>query len=221
MSSDEDIEWLQQEFAAMPSLYIADGHHRSASADMLYEEDKATGNEHLSYFMSFLISENDLHIYEYNRVVHDLNGLSKQVFLKVLDKDFIVENKGLHLWKPEKKGSFGMYLDDDFYSLQLKQKPEGSVLDRLDAQILYEKVLHPLLGIGDLRTDERIEYIPGTKPVTEIKEAIDNGEFKVGFMLYPVAINEIIELAENKLIMPPKSTYIEPKFRSGLVVYEI
>lgn len=221
ISSDEDIEWLQQEFAAMPSLYIADGHHRSASADMLYEEDKATGNEHLSYFMSFLISENDLHIYEYNRVVHDLNGLSKQVFLKVLDKDFIVENKGLHLWKPEKKGSFGMYLDDDFYSLQLKQKPEGSVLDRLDAQILYEKVLHPLLGIGDLRTDERIEYIPGTKPVTEIKEAIDNGEFKVGFMLYPVAINEIIELAENKLIMPPKSTYIEPKFRSGLVVYEI
>lgn len=221
ISADEDIDWLQQLFNSMTSLYIADGHHRSASADMLYEEDKDTDNEHLSYFMSFLISENDLHIYEYNRVVHDLNGLSKEEFLIALNKDFVVENRGLQLWKPAEKGTFGMYLDGDFYSLHLKQKPEGSVLERLDAQILYDKVLRPLLGIGDLRTDERIEYIPGTKPVTEIKAAIDDDEYKVGFMLYPVNIDEIIELADNKLIMPPKSTYIEPKFRSGLVVYEI
>lgn len=221
IGDDEDINWLQQQFGAMPSLYIADGHHRSASADMLYEEDQSTGNENLSYFMSFLISENDLHIYEYNRMVHDLNGLSKEDFLESLYNNFIVENKGLQLWTPEKKSSFGMYLDGDFYSLYLKQKPAGSVLDRLDAQVLYDKVLQPLLGIGDLRTDDRIEYIPGTKPVTEIKAAVDSGEYKVGFMLYPVGIDEIIELADNNLIMPPKSTYIEPKFRSGLVVYEI
>jgi uncharacterized protein (DUF1015 family) len=114
-----------------------------------------------------------------------------------------------------------MYLDGEFYSLELKNKNYSSIQESLDAQILYDKVLHPLLGIGDLRNDERIEYIPGSKPITNIKEVVDSGEFEVGFMLYPASINEIKELADNNLIMPPKSTYIEPKFRSGLVVYEI
>lgn len=221
IKDDVGISWLQGQFAEMESLYIADGHHRSASANLLYEEDKATGNEHLNYFMSFLICETNLKIYEYNRLVHDLNGLPKEVFLDALGKDFLVINKGQELWKPDRKFSFGMYLDGEFYALRLKDKPSGSALDILDAQLLYTKVLNPLLGIGDLRNDERIDYIPGTKPVTVIKDRVDDGEFEVGFMLYPVAISEIKELADNNLIMPPKSTYIEPKFRSGLVVYEI
>lgn len=221
IKDEAGIAWLQEQFAAMESLYIADGHHRSASANLLYHEDKDTGNEHLNYFMSFLICETNLKIYEYNRLIHDLNGLTKEAFLNAMEKDFSVENKGQELWKPDRKFSFGMYLDGEFYALRLKNKPSGSALDTLDAQLLYTKVLNPLLGIGDLRNDERIDYIPGTKPVTVIKDLVDDGEFEIGFMLYPVAIDEIKELADNNLIMPPKSTYIEPKFRSGLVVYEI
>jgi uncharacterized protein (DUF1015 family) len=221
IKNEGEIAWLQDQFDKMGSLYIADGHHRSASANMLYEQDKETGNKNLNYFMSFLISETDLKIYEYNRVIHDLNGLTKQQFLDELAKDFTVANKAQELWKPEQKYQYGMYLDGEFYSLELKNKNYSSIQESLDAQILYDKVLHPLLGIGDLRNDERIEYIPGSKPITNIKEVVDSGEFEVGFMLYPASINEIKELADNNLIMPPKSTYIEPKFRSGLVVYEI
>lgn len=221
VKNEGEIAWLTEQFDKMDSLYIADGHHRSASANMLYEEDKGTGNENLNYFMSFLISENDLQIYEYNRVVNDLNGMDKDQFLAALGVDFKIINKAQELWKPTAKHSYGMYLDGEFYALELKEKHHITVQESLDAQILYTKVLHPLLGIGDLRTDERIEYIPGSKPVTAIKEAVDSGDFQIGFMLYPASIEEIKELADNNLIMPPKSTYIEPKFRSGLVIYEI
>ncbi|MGQ2984697.1 DUF1015 domain-containing protein [Flavobacterium sp.] len=221
IKEDTEINWLEEKFGAMESLYIADGHHRSASAEMLYEEDKASGNENLNYFMSFLISENDLKIYEYNRIIHDLNGLTKDKFLKALSSDFTIENKGQQLWKPEAKFQYGMYLDGDFYAFYLKNTTFSSVAEALDAQILYDKVLQPLLGITDLRNDSRIEYIPGSKPVTAIKQMVDEGEYEVGFTLFPASIEEIKHLADNNLIMPPKSTYIEPKFRSGLVVYEI
>jgi uncharacterized protein (DUF1015 family) len=221
VKEEAEIQWLQEQFEKIGSVYIADGHHRSASAELLYEEDKASGNENLNYFMSFLICETNLKIFEYNRIIHDLNGLSKDQFLKTLSKDFIVKSKAQELWKPQSKFQYGMYLDGDFYSMELKETNFNSVLEALDAQILYEKVLHPLLAIGDLRNDERIEYIPGSKPITVIKEMVDSGDYKVGFMLYPASINEIKDLADNNLIMPPKSTYIEPKFRSGLVVYEI
>ena len=217
----QEIAWLQQQFADMESLYIADGHHRSASAELLYEQDKASGNKNLDYFMSFLIAESDLKIYEYNRLVHDLNGLSQTAFLTALANDFELQNLGLELWKPQQKFEFGMYLGGNFYSLTLKYKQFTSVHEALDAQILYAKVLQPLLNINDLRNDERIAYIPGSKPITAIKELVDKGTFAVGFMLYPASIEEIKQLADNNLIMPPKSTYIEPKFRSGLVVYEI
>ena len=221
IKDEAEINWLQQQFAGIDSLYIADGHHRSASAEMLYEQDKQTGNKNLNYFMSFLICETDLKIYEYNRIIHDLNGLSKEQFLKALTAEFIVENKHSELWKPEEKFHFGMYLDGEFYALELKNKNFTSVHDALDAQILYIKVLEPLLSIHDLRNDGRTEYIPGSKPITAIKELIDNGDYQVGFMLFPASIDEIKQLADNNLIMPPKSTYIEPKFRSGLVVYEL
>ncbi|MFY0481942.1 DUF1015 domain-containing protein [Flavobacterium sp. PLA-1-15] len=222
IEDENEIAWLQEKFNEIGDLYIADGHHRSASAELLYEEDKVSGNENLNYFMSFLIAESNVKIYEYNRIIHDLNGHSKEEFLNKLSESFWLKNKEQELWKPTKKFEFGMYLDGEFYSLTLKDEHSfTSVLERLDAQILYEKVLKPILGIQDLRNDERIDYIPGKQSIITIKEVVDEGEFALGFMLYPTDISEIKELADNNLIMPPKSTYIDPKFRSGLVVYEI
>jgi uncharacterized protein (DUF1015 family) len=217
-----EINWLQEKFESIGDLYIADGHHRSASAELLYQEDKNSGNKNLNYFMSFLIAESNVKIYEYNRIIRDLNGHSKEEFLHLLTTSFWLKNKEQELWKPTKKFEFGMYLDGEFYCLTLKNPHDfTSVFEQLDAQILYAQILHPILGIEDLRTDERIDYIPGKQSIITIKEVVDEGEFEVGFMLFPTAISEIKELADNNLIMPPKSTYIDPKFRSGLVVYEL
>ena len=222
IETDEEINWLSKQFENIPELYIADGHHRSASAEMLYDEDKHLGNENLNYFMSFLIAESQVKIYEFNRIIRDLNGFSKDDFLEKLSEHFIIKDKEQELWKPQSKFEFGMYLDGSFYALFYKQQSTiENILENLDAQILYDKVLQPLLGIEDLRNDERIEYIPGKQSIATIKELVDEGEFEVGFMLYPSDISEIKALADNGMIMPPKSTYIEPKFRSGLMVYEL
>jgi uncharacterized protein (DUF1015 family) len=223
IDTQSEVDWLQEHFENIPNLYIADGHHRSASAELLYEQDKHLGNENLNYFMSFLIAESNVKIYEFNRLIRDLNGLSKDDFIKKLSENFIIKAKDQEIWKPQNKFEFGMYLDGSFYALFYKKEnhKQASILDNLDAQILYDKVLFPLLGIEDLRNDERIDYIPGKQSISVIKDLIDEGEFEVGFMLYPSDINEIKALADNNLIMPPKSTYIEPKFRSGLVVYEL
>lgn len=218
-----EIEQLQNIFKNIGDLYIADGHHRSASAELLYEQDKHLGNQNLNYFMSFLIADKNVKIYEYNRIVKDLNGYSKADFIRLLAKNFVIKSKKQELWKPKHKLEFGMYFDGEFYALKFKDENYDftNALKSLDAQILYDTVLNPILGLVDLRTDERIEYIPGTKSITSIKDKIDNGEFMVGFMLYPIDIEEIKAIADLNLIMPPKSTYIEPKFRSGLVVYEL
>ena len=234
IDTQSEIDWLQEHFEKIPNLYIADGHHRSASAELLYEQDKHLGNENLNYFMSFLIAESNVKIYEFNRLIRDLNGLNKEQFIKKLSENFIIKAKDQEIWKPQNKFEFGMYLDGSFYALFYKQSnqfvtssavemPDNqkNILENLDAQILYDKVLFPILGIEDLRNDERIDYIPGKQSISVIKDLIDEGEFEVGFMLYPSDINEIKALADNNLIMPPKSTYIEPKFRSGLVVYEL
>ena len=222
IETDQEIQWLQNQFEQIPELYIADGHHRSASAELLYDEDKHLGNEKLNYFMSFLIAESNVKIYEYNRIIRDLNGFTKEDFIEKLAENFIIKDKEQELWKPQSKFEFGMYLNGNFYALFYKQEnKQPSILENLDAQILYDKVLQPLLGIEDLRNDERIEYIPGKQSISTIKELVDEGEFEVGFMLFPSDISEIKALADNNLIMPPKSTYIEPKFRSGLMVYEL
>ncbi|MCA1966655.1 MAG: DUF1015 domain-containing protein [Flavobacterium sp.] len=223
IDTQSEVDWLQEHFENIPNLYIADGHHRSASAELLFEQDKHLGNENLNYFMSFLIAESNVKIYEFNRLIRDLNGLSKDTFIKKLSEHFVIVAKDQEIWKPQNKFEFGMYLDGSFYALFYKKEnhQQASILDNLDAQILYDKVLFPLLGIEDLRNDERIDYIPGKQSISVIKDLIDEGEFEVGFMLYPSDINEIKALADNNLIMPPKSTYIEPKFRSGLVVYEL
>ncbi|WP_396188472.1 DUF1015 domain-containing protein [Flavobacterium sp.] len=223
IDTQSEIDWLTEHFEKIPNLYIADGHHRSASAELLFQEDQHLGNPNLNFFMSFLIAESNVKIYEFNRLIRDLNGLSKDVFIQKLAENFIIKVKDQELWKPQNKFEFGMYLEGRFYALFYKHESNSdtSLLENLDAQILYDKVLHPLLGIEDLRNDERIDYISGKQSVSVIKDLIDEGEFEVGFMLYPSDINEIKTLADNNLIMPPKSTYIEPKFRSGLVVYEL
>ncbi|WP_298118986.1 DUF1015 domain-containing protein [Flavobacterium sp.] len=227
IDSDTEITWLEKQFENIPELYIADGHHRSASAELLFDENNHLENQNLNFFMSFLIAESNVKIYEFNRIIRDLNGHSKEDFILKLSEHFIIKTKEQELWKPQGKFEFGMYLDGAFYALFYKVndndniKKQNSILSNLDAQILYDKVLQPILGIEDLRNDERIEYIPGKQSILTIKELVDEGEFEVGFMLFPSDISEIKALADNNLIMPPKSTYIEPKFRSGLMVYEL
>lgn len=222
IDDEKEIGFLQEAFGRLGALYIADGHHRSASAEMLYDEsDNPTQSR--SRFMSFLIADSQVKIYEYNRLIKDLNGMSKADFLKRLSVDFIVSLSHEQLFHPKKKHQFGLYMDGEFYALELKSErtTAQTPLDNLDAQILYERVLKPILSISDLRNDERIDYLPGKVPVTEIRNRVDEGEFKLGFVLYPTNIAEIKAIADARQIMPPKSTYIEPKFRSGLVVYEI
>ena len=222
VDTDSEINWIQKEFENIPELYIADGHHRSESAELLYDQYRNAENDKLNYFMSFLIAESNVKIYEFNRIIRDLNGYTKEVFLEKLSDHFIIKSKEQELWKPQGKFEFGMYLDGCFYALFYKQETKNpSIIENLDAQILYDKVLLPILGIEDLRNDERIEYIPGKQSILTLKELVDEGEFEVGFMLFPSDIKEIKTLADKNLIMPPKSTYIEPKFRSGLIIYEL
>lgn len=217
-----EINWLQNIFEKIEHLYIADGHHRTEASKLLAEENKDPENTAKDYLLSYLISENNVKIYEFNRLIKDLNGYSKEDFLNKLGQDFIIENKQQQLYQPTEKYQFGMYLDNEFYSLRVREVQDfKTALDSLDAQILYKKVLLPILAIEDLRNDERIEYSSGKQSILEIKQKIDQGEFKVGFILFPSNIKEIKALADTNLIMPPKSTYIEPKFRSGLVIYEL
>ena len=218
-----EINWLQNIFTKTNYLYIADGHHRCEASAMLAEENEDAKNTSKNHMLSYLISENNIKIYEFNRVIKDLNGYTKEEFLKEIAAIFIVESVDQNYSKPIVKHQFGMYLDNQFYNLKLKKEHSNfnNPLESLDTQILYDKVLLPLLNIEDLRNNERIEYISGKQPIHDLKQKIDDGEFEVGFILYPSDINEIKVLADNKYIMPPKSTYIEPKFRNGLVIYEL
>ncbi|WP_420602030.1 DUF1015 domain-containing protein [Flagellimonas sp.] len=221
------IERLQRAFGKIDALYIADGHHRSASSNLLAEKKKSentlhTGDEAYNFFMAYLIPESDIKIYEFNRMVKDLNGYSTEEFLIQLDTYFRIEKKEDGLYKPSKKHHFSMYLDGDFYSLYLRKKVYtfDDALSELDTQILYKTILEPILGISDLRNDKRIAYGYGKHNVIKMKDSVDKGEFAVGFSLVPININEIKAIADAGLVMPPKSTYIEPKLRSGLTIYE-
>lgn len=217
---------IQDYFEEVDTLYIADGHHRSASSYLLSKmmDDKKEGDDKASdYFMSYLIPESEIQIFEFNRMVKDLNGLSKEEFLIRLDTYFRIENKGAMLYRPTKKHHFSMYLDGEFYSLYLRKKVYEFTdpLSALDTQILYKTVLQPILGISDLRNDERITYGYGKHNIIRMKDEIDALKYKVGFSMLPVTISEIKEIADAGLVMPPKSTYIEPKLRSGMAIYEL
>ncbi|MEL4308271.1 DUF1015 domain-containing protein [Joostella sp. CR20] len=220
------IQSIQQFFNQLDCVYIADGHHRSASSNLLAEElqqknKNHTGEESYNYFMSYFIPESNLKIYEFNRMVKDLNGLSKEEFLIQLDEYFRIENHGADLYKPSKIHHFGMYLDGEFYSLYLRKNFKFTdELSRLDTHILFTTVLKPILGINDLRNDRRIEYGYGKYNTIKMKDLIDCGKFKVGFSLFPVNVNQLKAIADNNLKMPPKTTYIEPKLKSGLTIYE-
>jgi uncharacterized protein (DUF1015 family) len=227
IDDEKVLKEIQTAFSGMEKLYIADGHHRSASSHLLAQDLKSnnpkhTGAEAYNYFMAYLIPESDLRIGEFNRVVRDLNDLSKEAFLIKLDTHFRIENRGHKLFKPEKKHQFSMYLDGDFYSLSLREsvhKHENS-LSELDAQILFKNILEPILGIHDPRNDDRISYIPGHQDMVFVKDLVDKGKFKVGFGMLPATVDEMKQIADEGLTMPPKSTYIEPKLRNGILIYE-
>ena len=227
LKNPEMIKTISVEFENMPTIYIADGHHRSASSHLLFKDEQSqnanhNGDESYNFFMTYLIPESNLQIHEFNRVIKDLNGLSKEEFLIKLDTIFRIENRGEMPYEPSKKHHFSMYLDGDFYSLYLRKslyKFETS-LDALDTQILFKTILQPILGINDLRNDLRIMYSNGKKDVINVKTIIDSGEFKVGFGMVPVNISEMKQIADEGLKMPPKSTFIEPKLRSGVTIYE-
>ena len=223
IDNPEQLELIESEFSAIDTLYIADGHHRCASSCLLVNKPTKRNNQPLkNYFMSFLIPESDLKIYEFYRLVKDLNGLSKEDFLIQLDEYFRIENLGLQGYKPNQKHHFSMYLDGEFYALTLRKTYNSfhTPLDKLDAQLLYNLVLAPILGIQDARNDKRLDYLPGKKDIVALKEMVDNGSFKVAFGMVPITISEMKHIADNDLTMPPKSTYIEPKLRSGLTIYE-
>jgi len=227
LEDKEDIKTIEDSFAKMKSIYIADGHHRCASSALLSEKLKAenpehTGQEDYNFFMSFLISEHQLEIHEFNRMVKDLNGLDKDEFLIKLDEYFKIENRGETYYKPNQKHHFSMYLDGEFYSLYLRKTIYNfkDALDQLDARILYKTVLKPILNITDLKNDSRINYIKGQKDMAYVKSAIDDDEYEVGFGMLPPKIEDIKKIADEGLVMPPKTTYIEPKLRSGVTIYE-
>ncbi len=221
------VKIIQNEFKKMDTIYIADGHHRSASSYLLYQDEKANnpnhkGTESYNFFMSYLIPESNLIIHDFNRLVPDLNGLTKEEFLIRLDALYRIENRGQKPYKPSKPHHFSMYLDGEFYSLYLRKTNYEftTSLDDLDPQILYKTVLKPILGIDDLRDENRIAYTHGQNEMITIKSSVDSGNYKVGFGMYAPTVSQMKKIADDGLKMPPKSTYILPKLRSGITIYE-
>ncbi|WP_031425716.1 DUF1015 domain-containing protein [Flavimarina sp. Hel_I_48] len=214
-------------FRNIDPVYIADGHHRSSSSYLLAEELKKenhqhTGSESYNFFMSYLLPESQLRIDGFTRMVMDLNGLDSEGFLIALDHYYKIENRNAEYYEPTKPHHFCMYLDGRFYSLKLRKGHRNfeNALEALDAQILYTTILKPLLNIKDLRSDTRISYGKGNNDMIRVKEQVDSGTYAVGFSMPPATITQIKDIADADLKMPPKSTYIRPKLRSGVTIYE-
>lgn len=223
-----DIETISEEFKKMNAIYIADGHHRTASSNYLANKLKTenpnhTGEECYNYFMGYLISDANLKISEFNRFVKDLNGYTSEQFLKKLSEFYTIELKGEKVYKPSKKHHFSMYLNGNYYSLYLKNTNYkiNNALSDLDTHIIHKTILKPILGIYDLKTDPRIKCLPAILDKKQLKKEVDSGGFKVGFGLFPVSVDQLKAVVNEDLRMPPKSTYIEPKLRSGLTIFEI
>ena len=228
VNNDADIATITNEFATMPSLYIADGHHRSAAAALVGKEKADNnpahcGDEEYNYFMAVCFPAGQLTIIDYNRVVKDLNGLSSAEFLKALEQNFIVEKMGADIYKPTALHTFSLYLDGLWYKLTAKEGvyDDNDPIGVLDVTISSNLILRDILGINDLRTDKRIDFVGGIRGLGELKRRVDSGEMKMALALYPVSMKQLTDIADTGNIMPPKTTWFEPKLRSGLVIHEL
>ena len=228
IDKDEDIKTVTERFAGIPSLYIADGHHRSAAAALVGAEKARQnpnhrGDEEYNYFMAVCFPASQLTIIDYNRVVKDLNGMSSDQFLKALEKNFVVENKGKEIFKPSELHTFSLYLDGEWYKLTAKKGTfdDADPIGVLDVTISSNLILDQLLGIKDLRRDKRIDFVGGIRGLGELKRRVDSGEMKMALALYPVSMKQLMDIADTGNIMPPKTTWFEPKLRSGLVIHSL
>ena len=228
IDKEEDITAVTERFALMPHLYIADGHHRTAAAALVgAEKAKAnpahTGTEEYNYLMAVCFPASQLTILDYNRVVKDLNGHSPAEFLALLEKDFVVSPQGTEPYRPARLHEFSLYLKGEWYSLMLKPGlvDETDPIESLDVSISSERILDEILGIKDLRSDKRIDFVGGLRGLSELKRRVDSGEMQMALALYPVSMQQIIRIADSGNIMPPKATWFEPKLRSGLVVHKL
>jgi len=227
INNQSDIDLITNAFKKIPEVYIADGHHRSASSAYLANLKKKnnpnhTGQEDYNFFMSYLIAQSNLKISAFNRFVKTLNGLQNDEFLMKLDAYFRIENRGANYYEPSKKHHFSMYFNGNFYSLYLRKNiyKINNALDDLDSQLLYTTVLNPILGIKDLSNSDKINYKPAISSKLKLKADVDSGKFKIAFGLFPTSVEQLKSIADANLTMPPKSTYIEPKLRSGLTIFE-
>ena len=228
IDDDKDIKRITELVAKIPAMYIADGHHRSAAAALVGNERKQqnphhTGNEEYCFFLAVCFPDNQLNIIDYNRVVKDLNGLSEAEFLKALEEDFIVEKKGADIYRPDRLHNFSLYVGGNWYSLTAKpgRYNDNDPIGVLDVTISSNLILDKILGIKDLRSDKRIDFVGGIRGLGELKRRVDSGEMKMALALYPVTMQQIIDIADSGNIMPPKTTWFEPKLRSGLVIHSL
>jgi len=228
IDDDATIKRITEIFAHVPALYVADGHHRTAAAARVGQEKKNanphhTGNEEYNYFLAVIFPDNQLKIIDYNRVVKDLNGLTAQQLIDKLKEGFEVKEMGTGIYTPNKLHNFSMYLEGKWYSLTAKPGTfdDSDPIGVLDVTILSNSVLDPILDIKDLRTSKRIDFVGGIRGLGELKKRVDSGEMKVAFALYPVSMKQLIDIADTGNIMPPKTTWFEPKLRSGLVIHEL
>ena len=228
IDQQEDIDAITKAFAAMPALYIADGHHRSAAAALVGAEKAQQnpnhkGDEEYNYFMAVCFPANQLTIIDYNRVVKDLNGLTPEEFLAAVEKNFIVEEKGAEIYKPDALHNFSLYLEGKWYSLTAKEGTydDNDPIGVLDVTISSNLILDEILGIKDLRSDKRIDFVGGIRGLGELKKRVDSGEMKVALALYPVSMKQLMDIADTGNIMPPKTTWFEPKLRSGLIIHKL
>lgn len=228
VSDSAVVRKLESFFEQVPSTYVADGHHRTAAAALVGNEKKRnnsghTGNEEYNFFLAVLFPHDQLTIIDYNRVVKDLNGLSSEEFLSKLESGFEVEEKGCEIFKPDELHTFSMYLDGLWYSLKAKKDTynDDDPIGVLDVTILTNQILAPHLNITDLRRSERIEFVGGIRGLSELKKRVDSGEMRVAFALFPVSMDQLIRIADTGNIMPPKTTWFEPKLRSGLVIHTL
>ena len=228
VSDAADMQTITDEFAKMPSMYIADGHHRSAAAALVGAEKqrqnpKHTGQEEYNYFMAVCFQASQLTILDYNRVVKDLNGLTSEEFLNALSKSFDVTDKGTDIYKPVRLHEFSLYLDQHWYSLVAKEGTynDSDPIGVLDVDISSRLILDQILNIGDLRSSKRIDFVGGLRGLGELKRRVDSGEMRAALALYPVSMQQIMDIADSGKIMPPKATWFEPKLRSGLVIHKL